>query len=194
MQTSDRSPTPAPRRQVGYFCHVELGSRHVGAILVTDPIGVPVEFKYTDPVVTTKLHQILYGASLERYLHETVIRERLSREVHSEPEFFIAPYEEREYLGKIAGREMVAVQSIDHAPVEGNCAFTQLREREAIVRLEEGPALRLAFSTLDDATQRRIAVWLQEFSRSMDVLEPLDRIVRALKTICGEEKRVAAAS
>lgn len=161
----------------------------MGAILVTNQVGIPLEFKYTDPVSATKLHKILYGSSLERYLHEVVIRDRLGKEIRSQPEFYIAPYEEKEFLGVMAGKQMVAVQKLTSMSGEESGPFTRIRDREAIVELEDGPHLRLAFSTADEATQRRMVNWLQEAGQTMDILEPMDRVNSALMAICGEEKK-----
>src|SRR5262245_6738354 len=135
---ADRPPAYGSKRQVGFFAHCNLGEKHLGGILVTNHIGVPVEFKYTEPVVATRLHRILYGSVLERYLRETVIRERLGREVRSEAEFFIAPTDEREYLGTLAGREMMALDRAQVVSGESSAPFTRVREREALVALEDG--------------------------------------------------------
>ena len=78
MQVQEKADTSA---QVGYFRHHQIDDRHMGAILITNQIGVPLEFKYTEPVAATRLHKILYGSVLEKYLHETVIRDRLGREI-----------------------------------------------------------------------------------------------------------------
>ena len=40
-----------------------------------------------------------------------------------------------------------------------------------------------------DMLQLNIVAWLQENARTMDILEPLDRITAALNSICGEGKR-----
>ncbi len=189
MATPDKPGSTASRRQVGYFCHLTLDRKHLGGALVTNQVGVPVEFKYTEPVTTTKLHKILYGASLDRYLHETVIRDRLSREVRAIPDYFIAPYDEKEYLGLIAGKEMMAVQAFPVGQRESTGPFTRVRDREAIVELEDGPTLRIAFMTSDDALQRGMVTWLQEIARTMDVLEPLERVVNALNVLCGEDRK-----
>ncbi len=191
MITRDRSPNGAARgRQVGYFCHLSLDKKHLGAIMVTNQVGVPLEFKYTEPVTTTKLHKVLYGSSLDRYLHETVIRERLSREVRSEPDYFLTSYEEKDFLGSLAGREMMAVQVFPLAQRESSGPFTRVRDNEAIVEMDDGTVLRLAFSTTDDVIQRNMVTWLQEIARSMDILEPMERVVSALKMLCGEEKQL----
>jgi len=184
MAIQERQGTNTNRRTIGYFCHYGAGRKHIGGILVTNQIGVPLEFKYTEPVATTKLHQILYGASLERYLHESVIRDRLGQEIKSEPDYFITGYDEREFLGPIAGKQAMAVQAVQPEFRESGGPFTRLRESEALVDLEEGPSLRLAFSTPDDAVQRNMVMWLHELSRTMDVLEPIERIVKALKMLC----------
>ena len=189
MANQDKPVSTSSRRQAGYFCHLTMDRKHLGGALVTNQIGVPVEFKYTEPVTTTKLHKILYGSSLDRYLHETVIRERLSREIRTIPDYFIAPYEEREYIGPMAGKEMMAVQPCSAGQRESTGPFVRVRDSEAIVALEEGPTLRIAFSSADDAIQRSMVVWLQELARTMDVLEPLERVVNALNMLCGEEKR-----
>jgi hypothetical protein len=178
------------RKQVGYFRHHKTGDKHMGAILITNQVGIPLEFKYTEPIATTKLHRILYGSVLEKYLHETVIRDRLGIEIRTIPDYFIVPYDEKEYLGKVASREMVAIQKYTLPPEDLSGPFNRIREREAVVELEEESIfLRLVFSTSDEATQHTMAAWLQELARTMDLLEPLDRITEALKNICGEGNR-----
>ena len=189
--TIQEKQTPNPsRKHIGYFCHFKIDEKHMGGILVTNQIGVPLEFKYTEPVAATRLHKILYGSVLEKYLHETVIRDRLGREIRTLPSYFITSYDEKEYLGQVADREMVAIQKCKLPPGEISGAFNRIREREAIIELEEDSEfLRLAFSTSDEAIQLNIVAWLQEIARTMDILEPLARITAALDSICGDGKK-----
>jgi hypothetical protein len=189
MASQDRQVFLQARKNVGYFCHLRLDEKHMGAILVTNQIGVPLEFKYTEPVTTTKLHKILYGSALDRYVHETVIRDRLAHEVRTETDYFIVSYLDKDFLGQIAGKEMIALQRLTMGSGETAGPFTRLRDREAIIQLDEGPALRIAFSTADDVIQHNMVTWLQEISRTMDILEPLERVANALKALCGDEKR-----
>jgi hypothetical protein len=188
MSSNERVSSPG-KRQAGYFCHMRLNEKHTGAILVTNEIGVPLEFKYTEPVAVTKLHRILYGSSLERYLHETVIRDRLGHELRSQPEFFLAPYDEKEYLGAIGGKEMMAIQRLQLGQTESTGQFTRVRDREAIIELDEGIDVRVAFSTPDGAAQQYMVAWIQELGRTMDVLEPFERLSAALRNVCGDEKK-----
>jgi hypothetical protein len=189
MENQPTSGNQTGSMQIGYFSHLRIEEKHMGAVLVTNQVGIPLEFKYTDPVSATKLHKILYGSSLEKYLHEVVIRDRLSKEIRSQPEFYIAPYEEKEFLGVMAGKEMMAVQKINAMAGESSGPFTRVRDREAIIELEDGPSLRLAFSSADEETQHRMVTWLQEIGLTMDILEPMDRVNSALMAICGEAKK-----
>jgi len=189
MPTPEREVKPPLRREVGYFCHFVLEGKHMGGILVTNEIGVPLEFKYTEPVAMNRLQKTLYGAVLDRYLHETVIRDSLARELHSDPKYFITGFEEKEYLGTIAGREMIALQEVRSASSEPGGSFTRTRDREAVVLTDEGPGLRAAFSTSDEAVQQDMIDWLQGAARTMDLLEPLDRVKVALKMLIGDERK-----
>ncbi len=189
MSIQEKPPTNGTRTQIGYFCHLRIGTKHLGGILVTNQIGIPLEFKYTEPVSATELHKILYGSVLDRYLHETVIRDRLAREMRSEPEYFLTPYEEREFISAVAGKEMMAIQRFKASAGEASGPFTRIRDREALIELGEGAVLRVAFSTADDAQQHSMVNWLQEISRTMDIVEPLERVTAALRSLCGEEKK-----
>ena len=190
MTIQEKQVISPSRKQIGYFCHLKMGERHMGGILITNQIGVPLEFKYTEPVTATNLHKILYGSVLEKYLHETVIRDRLGREVRALPNYFITGYDEKEFLGSVADRDMVAIQKYSLPPADISGSFNRIREREAIIELgEDAEFLRLAFSTSDETVQLNIVAWLQEIARTMDILEPLDRITAALNSLCGEGKR-----
>jgi hypothetical protein len=189
---SDQAKTTMERKQnrVGYFCHLKIDEKHMGGVLITNQVGIPQEFKYTEPITATKLHKILYGSVLDKYLHETVIRDRLGSEIRALPDYFIVPYDEKEFLGSFAGREMVAIQKYNLSPGELSGPFNRIREREAVIELEEDSIfLRLAFSTSDETIQHNIAAWLQEIALNMDLLEPMERVKSALTDICGEGKR-----
>jgi hypothetical protein len=84
---------------------------------------------------------------------------------------------------------MMAIQLLKLNTGETYRSFTRLRDQEAIIELDDGPALRLAFSTTDEALQQDMTAWLQEIGRTMDVLEPLERATNALMALCGEGKK-----
>jgi len=56
--SQDKQVANPSRKQVGYFCHLAINEKHMGGILITNQIGVPLEFKYTEPVTATKLNTL----------------------------------------------------------------------------------------------------------------------------------------
>jgi hypothetical protein len=190
MPTPEREVQDSPQRKVGYFCHYAQDGKHTGGILVTNEIGVPLEFKYTEPLAMNRLQKTLYGAVLDRYLHETLIRDSLARELQSDPRYFITGYEEKEYLGTLAGRAMIALQEVRPGSSESGASLTRTRDREALIMTEDGPpGLRAAFSTSDEALQEEMIGWLQGVARTMDLLEPLERVKAVLKMLVGDERK-----
>lgn len=62
---------------IGYLSVKKIDEKHVGGLLVVDESGIPHEFKYTDPIIPNQLQKILYGKSLETYLHVEIISKSL---------------------------------------------------------------------------------------------------------------------
>ena len=189
MQMQVQDTSNRPQRQVGFFHHLSADGKHMGAILVTNHIGVPLEFKYTEPVTMNRLQRILYGAVLDRYIHETAIRDSLGRELHSDPRYFITNFDEKDFLGKLAGREMIALQELRAAAGEPAGSFSRTRDREALVEIDGGPTLKVLFSTAEETVQQEMAAWIRDLGQTMDLLEPMERIRTALKTIMGDDRR-----
>ena len=52
---------------------------YIGGLMVTDRRGLPLEFRYTDPIQSTKIQQVLYGQVLHNYIKREVILETLLR-------------------------------------------------------------------------------------------------------------------
>ena len=58
----------APSENLGFLSVFQEGGGHVGGYLVTNPWGRPLEFRLSSAVQPTKVHQILYGDTLQAYL------------------------------------------------------------------------------------------------------------------------------
>ena len=61
----------------------------MGGAMVTDAYGLPLEFRYTEPVRATKLQRILYGDVLEKYIHGDVIAGNLISRLEQKPDLFL---------------------------------------------------------------------------------------------------------
>ncbi|HNX97400.1 MAG TPA: hypothetical protein PKK12_06945, partial [Candidatus Aminicenantes bacterium] len=65
------------RLKIGYLSGIRVDDQFIGGVMITDSTGIPLEFKYTEPIRPTRIHQIIFGRVLERYIHEEVIKKNL---------------------------------------------------------------------------------------------------------------------
>lgn len=70
---------------IGYFLCREKDSSFSGGVLVTDHRGIPVDFKYTDPIIPNRYQKNLFGKILEPYLRKQVIGKNLIDRLESKP-------------------------------------------------------------------------------------------------------------
>ena len=71
--------------RLAYFMAVKEGGSYLGGLLVTDSGGIPLDFRYTEPITPTKLQSVLYGKALEPHLKEEVIQKTLLKELKTAP-------------------------------------------------------------------------------------------------------------
>ena len=62
---------------LGYVTVEGAEGQFRGASLVVDLRGIPMDFRYTDPIRPSRLERILYGSALDVYLREELILQSL---------------------------------------------------------------------------------------------------------------------
>ena len=77
--------------KLAYFVAMKEGASYLGGLLLTDTSGIPIDFRYTEPITPTRLQGVLYGKALEPHLKEEVIQKTLLKELKSTPDLFILP-------------------------------------------------------------------------------------------------------
>ena len=191
---SSRSPLPArPARgrddahRPGFLVvRADDGGTYVGGLMVTDPSGLPVDFRYTDPVTPTRLQRALYGAALDRYLRTEVVLRTLLEALESRPTLLLV--DDPELLD----------EPIDGCPV-AHVAQSGLEPLGAPgTRSPQGPG-SLLLQAADGARPLRVSLpgeggeedvvcdALVALGRRMDPLEPARRVGDALDVIVAEE-------
>ena len=58
----------------------------LGAVLVTDATGHPLEFSYVDPIRPTRMQRILYGRLLEEHVKKDLIARKLLEGLAHKPD------------------------------------------------------------------------------------------------------------
>jgi hypothetical protein len=167
---------------------------YVGGIMVTDPRGLPVEFRYTEPIQPTKIQQVLYGQVLSAYIKREVILETLLKNIESRfkcllvEDEHLVDYPAKGYvILRVAATKSSPIGAVgktqDISPGE---MLLQVTAESSPVRLYQGKAKA---TTEDDSSGEKppeTTSLLLEAGQSMDIIEPLRRIEKALEIICQE--------
>lgn len=170
---------------IGYLAAGEVEpSLFIGAAMCTDAMGLPVEFRYTDPLRAAPLQRILYGNALHRYLCREVIASTLLKAMETSPEVWVVQDESLLEPPEGARVPVVMLFATEMAPMSDLGASMPAGEGEMLIQLSlAGAPLRVRFGT-EDVEQQRIAIRaLTEAARTMDVLEPLSRLQQAVRAV-----------
>lgn len=161
---------------IGYLTVKKLENKHLGGALVINDYGIPVEFKYSEPVVPTKLQEIIYGSSLEYYLHVEIIAKGLVQKIENKPDVFLV-----QDPVLMFDKNTVMVTFLPQVVQE------KRENNEAIVNITNA-SLRITFfenAKLDESIINKIV----EYANKIDIVEPFDRIEKALEYICESQEK-----
>jgi hypothetical protein len=185
--------------RLGYLLvNSPLANTYIGGAMVTDGRGLPIEFRYTEPIQPTKIQQILYGQVLSSYIKREVILETLLKSLDTRFSHLLV---EDENLLSYPGKNFVVVRigETKSSKIGEIGKIQELSPTELLLQVtkEGGPVrLQLPDSTVFTpssgaggvATQSPPVAYelLVEAGQTMDIYEPLKRIEKALETICQE--------
>ncbi len=175
---------------IGYFLSTTAADFvYIGGAMVTDRHGLPLEFRYTEPVRANRLQRVLYGGVLEHYIHIDVILTSLFERLERRPDLVV-----------VSNSAFFACRAFD----DNNCVWlgdTRLTSLSAVGQTqkvsadelllqlkESGSPIRVKFGGSDSDPERRAKTCklLVDFSETMEVLEPLTRIESAIDLIWEE--------
>jgi len=176
--------------KLAYFVAMKEGASYLGGLLLTDASGIPLDFRYTEPITPTRLQSVLYGKALEPHLKEEVIQKTLLKELKSAPDLFILP------LADMAGGwngdakcPALALQKTQEGPMPRLGETFRVSPRELLLQTADGAApLRVIFAqAVEPGAQEEAAQKLLDAAYHMDPLEPLERVHAALQTLVHPE-------
>ena len=164
--------------EIGYLRIEKYGEKYSGGLLTVDLNLLPLGFKYTKPVEPTELQRILYGKSIERFIAVDLILKNLLKNFEKKVPVFI---EEMDLFDSNDDGRLVLITEIGRRELgnenpkrlEGNKFIFSTHGRNYRFIFKEDPPDDF-FETLEEITEK------------FDILEPFERISKALKNICGE--------
>lgn len=196
------SRSPAARRgasetdpRPGYLVvRADDDGTYVGGLMVTDSSGLPVDFRYTDPVTPTRLQRALYGGVLDRYLRSEVVLGTLLSALDRAPTVLLID-DDRLLDERIDACPMAFVSSSRSDPLGAPGARAPHGAGAFLLQIAEGGhplRVELPAGDPDDpamaAGEAAVVEALLALGRRMDPLEPVERVRDALDVIvAGEE-------
>jgi len=183
--------SPQKGLALGYLRLIEEGNLFQGAALVTDFRGIPLDFRYTEPISPTRLERILYGDALDVYIREEVILESLLKAVEVKPSLWVCNDRKLlEFLKEHAACPPIFLESTSYSPLDAVGEMVPQPEAGAyLVQVDPISAplkLIVPVSTGEDAVKSAASI-LIEAAASMELLEPFARIKRALEAVAAGE-------
>lgn len=163
---------------------------YLGAILITDFKGFPLEFRYTDPIIPTKIQQVLYGEGLEKYLKIDVITDSLIKALSQDISVLFV--EDEDVLAYKNSRiPIVRISSTKTSPLSSIGDYQKIKNNEVLLQTSHAKCpVRLLFTEnfeCEGPAFESIVNMLVEAGHFMDVDEPLIRVQKTLELICNQE-------
>lgn len=179
---SSRSPEHRP----GFLVvQSDDAGTYVGGLMVTDTSGLPVDFRFTDPVTPTRLQRALYGGVLDRYLRAEVVLRTLIDALDQPPSVLVV--DDVSLLDEpIDLCPMAHVAPSQADPLAGPGARSGQGPHTFLLQASDvGHPLRVTLPAgVEDAGL--VGDTLVALAERMDVLEPIERVRDALAVIVAE--------
>lgn len=178
-------PTRAPETLVGFVGVFETSDRagYLGAAMVTNERGYPLEFRVSTPIRPSAVQKALYGHSLEPYIEGELVGKLLVKELKRRPVVLIV-----NRLGLLDAQSPVPMAFVARADSYVRTEGDGLRYR----RIERGddPARALAVaSTGSDEELRAAAEHISLVAHRFDPVEAFERMQTALSVLAESDHR-----
>ena len=167
------------------------GKGVIGALLVTDDLGMPQEFRVTYPVKPTKLQRRLYGDSLLVHIGVTLCGEPLYKALKNKPELLLVS--RRGYLpisAKVDSKVTHVKRMGEALVVENEGESSPDQERSLHSKSGRFQPITIFYSPdSNDQEQEEINALVDKYFQGIDLLEPFERIKSALEALAEQDER-----
>lgn len=159
-----------------------IAGGYLGGVLVCDTKGFPLEFRYTEPILPTKIQKVLYGHNLDKYLKVDVLLDSLLKVLGTKYDVLIVND------SKLLESDTPIIQmEIGQNPIlSGNESFQKLEDGSYLLRTAQTTdPIRINFSKHSDI--EKTLQNLVKIGEKLDVFEPLLRVQKSIELVCKKE-------
>ncbi|UCH02182.1 MAG: hypothetical protein JSV20_10350 [Candidatus Bathyarchaeota archaeon] len=174
-------------QSIGFLTFHSIDESYVGAVLVTDFKGVPMEFRCTHPIKPDAIQLSLYGATFLSHVGVELCGKPLIKSVKNKPKFIIVNHTYLLNLDNYLPYPVILVKRTEH---QGKNAFDSGSEYQIkSIKPHDDQA-----DTFEIISRRETIDKSQEFIKKLctevDILEPFERIKKAIEIITRKNARL----
>jgi hypothetical protein len=181
------------KKTVGFYKLItdEEHKRMIGALLVTDDLGKPEEFRVTYPVKPTLLQRQLYGASLFPHVGMELCGLPLYETLRSKPALLVVSHPDFLLLSDAINTPVVFLERAGHtltvSVLGENTRPQQDKFQSATGRFEP---IQVTYPiTYREDRRGKAAELVIDFFNGIDLLEPFSRIDIAIRVLQEQDER-----
>ncbi|RAO98915.1 hypothetical protein PW5551_07505 [Petrotoga sp. 9PW.55.5.1] len=164
---------------LGYFSLYKSDEeKYSGGLLIMNENGIPVSFKYTEPIKPTKIQKIIYGNNLKNYLAFQILN---NNELYKPFDIDLILTDDSDLLNYIdIDKPIMFIVEISSDKGFG------VKEKEGAIPLNEEKSLKF-YSTkiVDSVLLKKLKSYVEVF----DIFEPFTRLKEALIYICSSQEK-----
>jgi hypothetical protein len=178
---------------IGFYALLQTqdGKGHLGALLVTDDLGKPTEFRVTYPVKPTLLQKQLYGDSMVPHIGIELCGKPLYQALKVKPLLLLISDTRFLPLSASVTSLVVHVERLGETlKVAGSSDVKS--QPSAKLQSSSGRFQPLAATYqvgYDDQRQAEVIALLNRFFTGVDLLEPFTRIDAAAKALAAQDEK-----
>ena len=176
--------------KIGYVITTSTKLGYLGAILVSDEKGFPLEFQYTDPILPTKLQKVLYGNSLEKYLKVDVILDNLLGVLSNKVDLLMVKDEQLLEYNKLK-TDMVRIAQTSINDGKNSAEIEKIKDDEYIFQYSKTSApVRITFKqnvSEQNELFEKVSNIVKQMGNYIDITEPLERVQKSIEIIIAKD-------
>jgi hypothetical protein len=171
--------------KIGYFSSMQIDDQFIGGIMITDRKSIPLEFKYTEPIKPTKIHKIIFGKVLEKYINEEVIKKNLLKDIKSRVSIFFISEPQLLSTENMGDTPIILLQNTNLPGLKNAGEIQRTKDKEFLVQPSTSKTpLKLIFASPEADVHEKAINMLKDLIVKTDIFEPFLRVETALKSLC----------
>jgi hypothetical protein len=177
------SQLPVHPLNLGFLAVLEEPSRYIGAYLITNAWGRPLEFRVSNPVQPSRIQQILYGDTLRPYIFAELIGKTLVENTATSVEIIITDCRPVLDLRRWIRTPVVWLDTKEEFPRISDSGICE----PPVPSLTQG---NIYCQPEFDGDKTTICKLIKQLPNCLDLSEPFDRIREAI----GEARKMSLTS